>query len=725
MSRLMDPVRSRVLLIGAGTFGPEAELADLPSVAAGIQELHRLLVDPRRGGLTPEACRTILDPDSTSEVDRLLWQCADEAEDTLLVYYSGHGVPSPSDGSLHFAVRGTERRRLRSTAIPYEWIHDAMQESAARAKVIILDCCFAGRAIRTMSAGELIEEIDVAGAFTMTATPPNVRALAPEGERFTAFTGTMIELLEGGVPDAGEYLDLDTLYRRARALLRERGRPVPEARRLNEAAQLALSRNPAVAARAPAGELPGNLAEQVRSSSPGDRLGTVSSLMRIARGPSRHAAAAAAQLEAMARDDPDPKVAEAAAEERPPRTAPKPLEPEPGWYRTAVFYDIHVPAFFDTNADGVGDLAGVADKVDYIEWLGVDAVILSRAATRDDPHDLFELLDAFHARGLRVICDLPVESHDRVDAWLEMGVDGVRLGPTMTDAVGPFVELQPQLAPRILMALAREDHTPIAETVEPDPAKLQPGLLLRDGDAMPLDRLTDEEIDYMFATYARDPSGAAKHSIRRRLAPMLDGDQDAIKLAHVLLLTLPGSPVLYYGDEIGMGEDLTLEDVHAIRTPMQWTSGPAGDFSIEHADALPVPLVSDPVFGFQSVNVENRLRSPGSFLRWLRRLLALRAEHPVFGAGAYRPVATTDRHVVAFVRENEDDIILVVANLSRRVAIPQLDLAAWNGLVPEELLDRTIFAPIQETPTALTLGGRAFYLLRLLEAPVDITPPGG
>jgi WD40 repeat protein len=242
---LVDPVRSRALLVGCAEYAATAKLADLPSVMTGVRELRRLLLDSERGTMRPKSCETITNPQVPNEVDLALSRGAQEAHDALLVYYSGHGIPSRDDGSLYLAVGRTEPERLHATALPIDWIRKHLRESNARSKVVILDCCFSGRAISTMSAENLADEVDVAGSFVMTSASANVRALAPDGEPFTAFTGALISVLRDGVPDAGPYLTLDVIFRTAKRALRDMGRPEPQSQRVNEASSLALAKNPA------------------------------------------------------------------------------------------------------------------------------------------------------------------------------------------------------------------------------------------------------------------------------------------------------------------------------------------------------------------------------------------------------------------------------------------------------------------------------------------------
>ena len=246
---LMDPMRSRVLLIGASRFDASSGLRSLPSVPAGIVELRRVLTDPGRGGLPAVSCHALVDPMTTREVADAIARCVEEAEHTLLIYFSGHGLQDPHDRSLHLAVGGTDPKRPHSTAIPIDWIRHGLIDTAAVAKIVVLDCCFAGLATTgTLSASDLAAEVDVAGSYVMAAAPANRLALAPEGEEFTAFTGALLGVLRDGVPGGPERLDLDTVYRRLRRDLAARGCPAPQVLRSNDAARIALVRNAAYVA---------------------------------------------------------------------------------------------------------------------------------------------------------------------------------------------------------------------------------------------------------------------------------------------------------------------------------------------------------------------------------------------------------------------------------------------------------------------------------------------
>jgi maltose alpha-D-glucosyltransferase/alpha-amylase len=270
--------------------------------------------------------------------------------------------------------------------------------------------------------------------------------------------------------------------------------------------------------------------------------------------------------------------------------------------------------------------------------------------------------------------------------------------------------------PRMFMALRREDATPIYEILErtpPIPDNCQWGLFLRNHDELTLEMVTDDERDYMYNEYAKDPRMKLNLGIRRRLAPLLDGGRDEIQLLHAIMFSLPGSPVLYYGDEVGMGDNIFLGDRDGVRTPMQWTGDRNGGFSRADFAQLYLPPLMDPVYGYQAVNVEAQLRTPTSLLRWIRRFVALRKQHPVFGLGTYEPLETSNPRIFAHVRRYEDDIVLCVHNVARSAQAVELDLARFRGMVPEEMFGRTAFPPVGELPYLLTLGPRDFFWFQL------------
>jgi maltose alpha-D-glucosyltransferase/alpha-amylase len=545
------------------------------------------------------------------------------------------------------------------------------------------------------------------------------------------------------------------------------------------------------------------------------------------------------------------------------------IELDPNWFKRAVFYEVLIRSFKDSSGDGVGDLRGLADRLDYLEWLGVDCLWLPPffpSPLRDggydvahftdvaddigDINDFRRLLDAAHERGIRVIIDFvmnhtsdqhpwfqasrndpdgpfgdfyvwadsdelykdariifvdtessnwtwdPVRGQyfwhrfyhhqpdlnfdnpavhtaitDALDFWLELGIDGFRLDavPYLYEREGTNGENLPEthaflrqlrkhvddnypgrvllaeanqwpadvvdyfgdidsggdechmcfhfpVMPRLFMAVRRESRWPISEILEqtpPIPKNTQWGIFLRNHDELTLEMVTDEDRDYMWSEYATDPRMKANIGIRRRLAPLLDNDVNRMELFTALLLSLPGSPVLYYGDEIGMGDNIWLGDRDGVRTPMQWTPDRNGGFSPVTPGRLHLPAVMDPVFGFQSVNVEAELENSSSLLHWNRRMIHIRKEHPTFGMGSFTDLGGSNPSVLTYLREFGDDVVLCVNNLSRFPQPVELDLRRFLGAHPVELLGGVRFPAIGELPYLLTLSGHGFYWFRL------------
>ncbi|WP_141590441.1 MULTISPECIES: maltose alpha-D-glucosyltransferase [unclassified Myxococcus] len=270
--------------------------------------------------------------------------------------------------------------------------------------------------------------------------------------------------------------------------------------------------------------------------------------------------------------------------------------------------------------------------------------------------------------------------------------------------------------PRLYMAVRREDRTPIVEIMQqtPDiPDNCQWAIFLRNHDELTLEMVTDEDRDYMYREYATDPRMRINLGIRRRLAPLMDNGRRRIELMHSLLFTLPGTPVLYYGDEIGMGDNIYLGDRNGVRTPMQWTGDRNAGFSRADYARLYAPVIADPVYGYQSINVEAQERVKSSLLHWVKRMIRIRQRYPVFSLGNLRFLQTDNRKVLAFIREWEGQTVLVVCNLSRFAQPAVLDMREWEGAVPVELIGETPFPRVSEIPYQLSMGPFMFLWFRL------------
>jgi maltose alpha-D-glucosyltransferase/alpha-amylase len=297
--------------------------------------------------------------------------------------------------------------------------------------------------------------------------------------------------------------------------------------------------------------------------------------------------------------------------------------------------------------------------------------------------------------------------------------------------------------PRMFMSVRREQRYPITEILArtPEiPANCQWGIFLRNHDELTLEMVTDEERDYMWAEYAKDPRMKRNIGIGRRLAPLVENDRRVAELLHALLFSFPGSPILYYGDEIAMGDNIYLGDRDGVRTPMQWSPDRNAGFSTADFAQLYLPPLMDPVYGYQAVNVEAQERNPSSFLHWMKRMLEVRKQHPVFGTGSFEVVSLENPSVLAYVRTLETgarpgltldgggaggpgepglDIVLCVCNLSKLAQPAELPLQKWEGRIPIELLGRVPFPRIGELPYFITLPPYGFYWFQLVE------PPGG
>ncbi len=272
------------------------------------------------------------------------------------------------------------------------------------------------------------------------------------------------------------------------------------------------------------------------------------------------------------------------------------------------------------------------------------------------------------------------------------------------------------LMPRMFMALRQEQRYPITEILSQTPQippNCQWGIFLRNHDELTLEMVTESERDYMYAEYAGDPRMKLNVGIRRRLAPLLGNGRRQMELFYGLLLALPGTPILYYGDEIGMGDNIYVGDRDGVRTPMQWSADRNGGFSRADFAQLYLPPLMDPLYGFQACNVEQQQRAQSSLLQWLRRFIQVRQAHPVFGRGEFQVLEVNNPSIFAFVRSSPDEVVLSVNNLSRFSQPAALDLGRFAGKVPVELVGRVPFPRIDDQPYPLSLGPHGFYWFRI------------
>jgi len=273
------------------------------------------------------------------------------------------------------------------------------------------------------------------------------------------------------------------------------------------------------------------------------------------------------------------------------------------------------------------------------------------------------------------------------------------------------------LMPRIFMAIRKEDNAPILEIMRqtPDiPDNCQWALFLRNHDELTLEMVTQEERDYMHKEYAQDPKAILNLGIRRRLAPLMNNGRRQMELLNSLLFSLPGTPVIYYGDEIGMGDNIHLGDRNGVRTPMQWDGNRNAGFSTVDADKLYAPLIIDPVYGYQAINVEAQSMTQSSFLNWTKRMIRVRKNLKAFGRGTVEFLQHQNPRILAYIRAYEDETLLIVNNLSRYVQAVELDLKKYNEWQPLELWGNGKLPKIGELPYFLTLGPHSFYWFRLV-----------
>lgn len=533
------------------------------------------------------------------------------------------------------------------------------------------------------------------------------------------------------------------------------------------------------------------------------------------------------------------------------------------WYKDAVFYELHVRTFYDSNGDGMGDFAGLTQKLDYLQSLGIDCIWLLPffpSPLKDDGYDVSDFynihpdlgtLEDFkkfteeaHSRGLRVISDMvfnhvssehswfqearndpnspkrnwfvwadddksysnvriiftdtetsnwtwdpvakqyfwhrffsnqPDLNYDNpevreemkkvINFWLDMGLDGMRCDavPYLFEREGTSSENLPEthqffkevrsmldekypgkillaeanqlphetipyfgdgtgnefhmafnfpLMPRIFLSLAKKDRSAIVDILEVTrdiPENAQWATFLRNHDELTLEMVTDEERELMYMEYVKHPKMKINLGIRRRLAPLVENDRLTMELITAMLLTFPGSPVIYYGDELGMGDNIFLGDRNGVRTPMQWSSDLNAGFSLADPEHCYLPPITNPAYHYETLNIRTSEKMPYSFLNWVKLRLKARRKTKAFGRGTFEVLHPENKKILSFIRRYEDDTILCIYNLSRRPQYCELDLSKYKGLHLFELNGEVQFPEITEDRNVFTLTGHRFF----------------
>jgi maltose alpha-D-glucosyltransferase/alpha-amylase len=375
----------------------------------------------------------------------------------------------------------------------------------------------------------------------------------------------------------------------------------------------------------------------------------------------------------------------------------------------------------DLNFDNPAVLEAILDVMRFWLRMGVDGLRLDAIpylVERDGTN--CENLPETHAVLKRLRAALDAEFTDRVFlAEANQWPDDVR--PYFGDGDECHMAFHFPVMPRMYMAVAQENRTPVVDIMArtpPIPPECQWAIFLRNHDELTLEMVTEDERTFMYGHYAKDKRMRINVGIRRRLAPLMENGRKEIELMHALLMSLPGSPVLYYGDEIGMGDNIYLGDRNGVRTPMQWSPDRNAGFSSVDSAALYFPVIVDAPYGYQTVNVEAQERTSSSLLQWLRAIVHLRRKYRAFGRGTFEPLAPENRRVLAFLRRYGDEVILCVNNLARHAQYVELDLAEFDGWSLLELWSGHAFPAIDRVPYRFTLNGRDFMWFKL-------EPPGG
>ncbi len=375
----------------------------------------------------------------------------------------------------------------------------------------------------------------------------------------------------------------------------------------------------------------------------------------------------------------------------------------------------------DLNFDNPVVMEAVLDVMRFWLRLGVDGMRLDAIPYLVEREGTScETLPETHAVLKRLRAAMDAEFDDRV-FLAEANQSPVEVSSYFGDGDECHMAFHFPVMPRMYMALALEDRSPIVDVMAQTPAipaGCQWAIFLRNHDELTLEMVSEEEREFMYGYYAKDARMRINVGIRRRLAPLLGNSRDEIELMHALLMSLPGAPVMYYGDELGMGDNVYLGDRNGVRTPMQWSADRNGGFSEAETAALYFPVISDPPYGYQMVNVETQEGVASSLLNWVRAIVHLRRKYHAFGRGSFEPIAAGNQRVLAFLRRHGDEVLLCVNNLARHAQYVELDLGEFDGWLPMELWSGQAFPQIGTRPYLLTLSAREFYWFRLM-------PPGG
>ncbi len=861
--------RRRALVVVTGRYRHD-DLADLQSPIKDADTVERILGQADIGRFDPVEIVANTDVQTTRSRIYDFFASA-EPDDFLFTYVSCHGRKDRS-GRLYLTTIDTDPDRLPPTALAADYIRAQLDECEAHQVVLVLDCCHAG------AFG--LDPRQRANSDRIVLLACGASEYAHEGEQDRTGTGPSLfaraffEGIETGGADTDDngWITVREAFDYAVRSLRESGARQTPQMRTGTTGDLMLCRAPSRP-----GTLTADISSLLRSGIPAARGVAVQELSRwlVSAEPAR--IETAERTLSMLRHDPDERVAQQASQVLATRYSDAPgeergevvgvsVDEDPLWFKRAVFYEVRVRSFADSNRDGAGDLRGLISKLDYLQWLNIDCLLLAPifdSPLEDDGYDasdfmnihpdlgtmsdLIELVDAAHRRGIRVVLDFVLnhtsDRHEWFQAsrrapdgpygdfyvwsdtdelfaspgadgtqpggwtydplrrqyywhrfganepdlnfdsptlrdavvralchWLDLGIDGYRLltapflyerdgtaneGLSETheylrnlrqeldgkypnrvllawtdhwpseaaeyfgdEATGPecTMVLYASLMPRIFLAMRRENHTTLSTLLANAPRipdNCQWGIYLRTGSELSLDLVSNRERAFLMKEYAPLPRMSNHLGIRRRLAPLLDGNVIQLQMCFALLMSLPGAPIVYYGDEIGMGENLMLPGSAAIRTPMQWGPDRGAGFSSAEPEQFALPVIMSSDYGYQAVNVEAHLRRPNSLLHAVRRLIEIRRHSPALADGAYESVQSTNPAVFAYIRATDGDQMLCVTNFSRFPQATALDLAAYQGHRLVEATGGSSFGVIRDDPYLVSLAGHGFFWLQL------------